>query len=197
MPPKRKRRGSPSSRGLIAGEVLKRSTLPGNSTLPWGWVGTEVVDVSQITREHLLMACGLSARNTHPLCRNNYALEAEERDSPQAPTPKLPVNGEPNDDVIVISDDEEPICSKKACKNNPNCLNYLGQDLWEDEGMVRRAYCAPLVFTNIVFSTSDDARTHFIKSVGLGDDPLLDTKDPDLPVGLKVSALLFKLCLLF
>lgn len=141
MPPKRKRRGSPSSRGLNAGEVLKRSTLPGNSTTTWGWVGTEVLDVSQLTREHLLMACGLSARNTHPLCRNKFALKVERRDSSRAPTPKTPVDGELNDDVIVISDDEGPTCSKKACKTNPNCLNYLGQDLWEDEGMVRPAQC--------------------------------------------------------
>ena len=42
--------------------------------------------------------------------------------------------GEIEDDVIVISDDDAPPCTKKLCRANPNCLNYLGQEKWEEEG---------------------------------------------------------------
>lgn len=143
MPPKRKRRGSPSPKdsGLPPGQVLKRSALPGNSTLPWGWVASEVFDQSQITPEHLSRACGLSEKSAHSLCRNKYALRDKKHDSPPS---NLPANGELENDVIDISDDEEPPCSKKICKNNPNCLNYLGQALWEDDGeSVKRRLQAP------------------------------------------------------
>lgn len=52
-----------------------------------------------------------------------------------SPRHERTANGELDDDVIVISDDEPPACSKKLCKGNPNCLNYLGQERWEDEGI--------------------------------------------------------------
>ena len=32
----------------------------------------------------------------------------------------------------------------------------------------------------------DDAREMFMKAANLGDNPILDARDPDLPVGLKV-----------
>lgn len=132
MPPKRRRRASPLPQGLAAGEQLRRNKLPGNDTSELAWVGTQVLEVSEIALEHRLTACGLSRNNRHPRCANKYAsigpntvstLKAEQTAS-----------GELQDDVIVISDDDEPQCSKKLCKNNPYCLNYLGQDQWEDEG---------------------------------------------------------------
>src|SRR4051794_17396193 len=63
MAQRRKRRISPSLRGLAPGEQLKRSKLTGNYASPWGWVGTEVSDASKITEAHLLATCGLSKRN--------------------------------------------------------------------------------------------------------------------------------------
>lgn len=35
----------------------------------------------------------------------------------------------------------------------------------------------------------DDAREMFLKATNLGDNPILDARDPDLPVGLKVNTL--------
>lgn len=114
MPPKRKRHVSPN-------EKSKRS-LPSDGKLsPWGWVGTEVNDVSAITTEHVLATCGFSNRNPYPFCPSRFGQNT--------PTDKL------ENDVIVITDDEISQCSKKACKQNPNCLNYLGQEKWEDDGM--------------------------------------------------------------
>ncbi|KAG1891149.1 hypothetical protein F4604DRAFT_1876310 [Suillus subluteus] len=160
MPPKRKHRSSPAPKGLAAGEQLKRGKLPASD--PWGWVGTEVTCSSQITLEHRLMSCGLSRRSNNPLCANKYAHKPEKHSSP---TPKREsAGGELGDDVIVVSDDEPPPCSKKLCKNNPNCLNYLGQETWKDEDKVREL---------------------FLKASDLGFNPVLNARDPELPVGLK------------
>ncbi|KAI5900286.1 uncharacterized protein SCHCODRAFT_02607525 [Schizophyllum commune H4-8] len=168
MAPKRKRRDE--QKGLAPGQVLKRAKLLGNASSPWGWVGTDVLDATHITDEHRLAACGFN----QPLCANKYAPEyrqmqkerqrrAKERKTREK-RDSSPAGGA--DEVIVISDTEEaqPDCSKKLCnKCNPNCLNYLGQDQWEDE---------------------DDAWEAFRKRVKLGDSPLDDARDPDLPVGL-------------
>ncbi len=177
MPPKRKLRAS-SPNGLAPGQLLKRNTLPGNMTAPWAWVGTEVVASSEITQEHLLATCGLSRRNDCSFCRNRYA--------PGYLRPSPPATNDAEDGVIVISDDDEFTCTKQSCKYNPNCLNYLGQELWEDEG---EPVCLLLTRTadDIVI---DRAREAFLKAANIGDDPLLNSRDPDIPVGLKVKPLL-------
>ncbi|KAI6118845.1 hypothetical protein EV401DRAFT_2057534 [Pisolithus croceorrhizus] len=165
MPPKRKRRPSPPPKGLAAGEHLKRAKLAGNNSSAWGWVDIEVSDPSQITPEHRLMTCGLSRRNRNPFCGNKYVSKPEQSQPTVTLEPTVETaNGESENDIIVVSDDEPPNCTKKACKNNPNCLNYLGQDKWEDEGK---------------------AREQFLKASDLGFNPMLNARDPDLPVGLK------------
>lgn len=160
MPPKRKHRSSPAPKGLAAGEQLKRGKLPGSD--PWGWVGTEVTRSSQITLEHRLMSCGLSRRSNNPCCANKYAHKPEKQSSPTSK--RETAGGELGDDVVVVSDDEPPPCSKKLCKTNPNCLNYLGQETWKDEDKVREL---------------------FLKASDLGFNPVLNARDPELPVGLK------------
>jgi hypothetical protein len=134
MPPKRKRTAALPAKGLLPGEQLNRNTLSGPSS--WSWVGTEVYDVKKITPRHRLLACHLAPQS---LCHaNKYTLQQESKHEPTPectnPAP-LSANGELEDDIIIVSDDEPPMCSKKECKTNPLCLNYLGQDIWEDEGM--------------------------------------------------------------
>lgn len=165
MPQKRKRRPSPAPKGLAAGEQLKRTKLAGNNSSAWGWVDIEVSDPSQITLEHRLMTCGLSRRNRNPFCGNKYVSKPEQSQPTVTLEPTAETaNGESENDIIVVSDDEPPTCAKKACKNNPNCLNYLGQDKWEDQGK---------------------AREQFLKASDLGFNPMLNARDPELPVGLK------------
>ena len=113
MPPKRRRQPSPA-------EKTKRSAPSDSKTSPWGWVGTEVKDVSALTTEHILATCGFSSRNSHSLCLNRFN--------------NGPANDKLDNDIIVITDEETSQCSRKVCKNNPNCLNYLGQEKWEDNG---------------------------------------------------------------
>ena len=136
MPPKRSRRVDTSGQGLSPGERLKRTKLSGNEYLAWGWVGTEVTNHSEITSEHRLGTCGFSDANPYPFCANKYSAAARAKATPGRPRTKgaKVVDGELEDDVIVVSEDESPACTSKGCRTNPNCLNYLGQDVWEHEG---------------------------------------------------------------
>ncbi|KAJ7724461.1 hypothetical protein DFH07DRAFT_854832 [Mycena maculata] len=163
MAPKRKRDASP--KGLAPGEPLKR-TAQAIASSSWGWVGSEATDTDSISQEHLETTCGLSKWSTHPFCRNKFA-KLPPRKEKELPKPRAHINGEIEEDIIVISsddDEEDPSCTKKSCKNNPNCLNYLGQKKWEDE---------------------DEARKIFNKIVLVGSNPAQDARDADLPVGLK------------
>jgi hypothetical protein len=184
MTAKRKRRTSPHSKGLAPGESLKRDKLAGNIYTAWGWVGTEVSDDSKITEEHILATCGFSRRNTIPFCANAYHSVLSEPSAQQ----KSRVNSldeELDEDVIIISDDDPPPCNKKSCKNNPNCLNYLGQEGWEDEGKRHNAR----VIGFGVLTGSDEARRLFLRASKLGENPILEARDPSLPVGLKVCSI--------
>ncbi|KDQ34247.1 hypothetical protein PLEOSDRAFT_152885 [Pleurotus ostreatus PC15] len=162
MPPKRRRRASPPAKGLPAGQKLQRNALATPMHSPWSWVDTEIQDVNKISHEHRLAACGFSSRNGYPFCSNKFS------DTSQTKVPESSKGGDGNNDdnVIIVTDDEsQPECSKKACKNNPKCLNYLGQETWvAEEGAAWKEY---------------------IKMMAMGEDPLLDSRDPDVPVGLK------------
>ncbi|KZT28434.1 cysteine proteinase [Neolentinus lepideus HHB14362 ss-1] len=156
----RRRRASPASRGLAAGEKLKREGLQGSQFNLWSWVGTEVTSAAEITDEHLMFCCGLSERNGWPICRNKYSkvTSPEFETSSAEPT-------DVNEDIVVISDDEKTQgCSRRACRLNPNCLNYLGQDAWENEEKAREAY---------------------LKAANLKSDPRDDMRTSGSPVGLK------------
>ena len=189
MPPKRKRRASPAPTGLATGEQLKRAKLAAGQSSTWGWVDTQVSDPSQITLEHRLMTCGLSIRNKNAFCGNRHAPKPTKSSPPPTDETQTTIaNGELENDVIVVSDDEPPPCNKKVCKNNPNCLNYLGQDQWEDQGKPQpsgRVYRAPSN-PRRVFSP-ETARQLFIKASDLSLNPILSSRDPELPVGLKVG----------
>ena len=137
MPPKRVRRVDTSGQGLSPGERLKRTKVSGNEYLAWAWVGAEVTNPSKITSEHRLATCGFSDANSYPFCANRYHDGARAKGSSGRPKTKAAktVDGELEDDIIVVSEDESPACTSKGCKTNPNCLNYLGQDTWENEGL--------------------------------------------------------------
>jgi ubiquitin carboxyl-terminal hydrolase 48 len=132
---KRRRCQNQQHEGLAPGERFKRqkhtSTLGGDWDSPWGWVGTNVTDASGITEEHLLATCGFSRKSRHLFCANKYRKHPAKTVSPV----EAVVSGEePAKDVVIISDDETPTCGKRHCSKNPNCLNYLAQDSWEDAG---------------------------------------------------------------
>ena len=139
MPPKRLRRAEQNGHGLAAGERLKRQKLAGNEYLAWSWVGAEVSKPNQITLEHRLATCGFSDTNSYPFCSNKFSLELKSKSAPRQNKRKKAktADGELAEDIIIVSDDDSPspACNSRLCRSNPNCLNYLGQEKWENEGM--------------------------------------------------------------
>ncbi|CAK5277621.1 unnamed protein product [Mycena citricolor] len=162
---KRKRDGSDTP------AAPRRTPTDAHKSSFWGWVGTEVHDTSAITPEHLLATCGLSSvRNRYPFCRNSFVKRGRNRaQSERTPPAKAapPESGKADDVIVLVSDEDDEVypCTKKKCKSNPNCLNYLGQRLWEDE---------------------DDAEELFMKVAALGEDPSDNQRKKAVPVGLKV-----------
>jgi len=125
---KRKRRTAAQSNGLTAGETLNRAQLPGREELRWGWISS-VPSTTSISNDHLLRTCGFSPSSQPRFCRNQYAR------SSNATSELSPVT-DPDGDLIIVSDEDGPVCDKKSCQSNPYCLNYLGQKMWEDEGVL-------------------------------------------------------------
>ncbi|KAF8587403.1 cysteine proteinase [Ramaria rubella] len=169
---KRKR---PFSKGLPPGERLKRDKLDGAEVYSqWGWV-SRVTDASHITLEHRLAAYGFTDKVGKPICKNKYT-ESSERERKRQKVAVVrevesrAVPGENDDDIIIISSDDEELffCDKKYCKENPQCVNYLGQVKLENQ---------------------DGALQAFLESSQLGPSPLDNAREPDLPIGLKVMHL--------
>ncbi|KAI5119495.1 hypothetical protein M0805_009519 [Coniferiporia weirii] len=158
MREKRKRNAA----GLPIGERLNRNRLLAECDLRWNWIGTDVKHVSEITQAHRLRASGLALSRSKRPCSNKFLKKSAE---PQRALQQSAVGSEDSDDVIVISEsEEEPPCDKKRCKDNPYCLNYLGQDKWEDEVRAEEAY---------------------LKARLEDENPEEDSRDPTIPVGLK------------
>jgi ubiquitin carboxyl-terminal hydrolase 48 len=135
------RRRRPPAKGLLPGERLRRDKLAGAELYSqWGWV-SRISDPSLITSDHLFSACGFNDKSGKPLCRNKYsdsdARKPEEGrvDAAQDTGSNTVAGGDDAEVIIVTSDDEElPLCNKKRCKENPQCLNYLGQVKLENQG---------------------------------------------------------------
>lgn len=105
----------------------KRVQVP-QRALEWGWVGTVARDAAEITPDLRLRTCGLAAANKWPICPNSFADDApDDGDERAKKRPRLDASGDEQREP-------EHECSKKVCKANPNCLNWLGQDEWEDGG---------------------------------------------------------------
>lgn len=128
MTTKRKRRTAAQQNGLAPGETLNRAQLPGREELYWGWISS-VPNATSISDDHLLRTCGFSPHSQPRFCSNRYARSSA---ASLEPSPVTDLDG----DLIVVSDDEGPVCDKKSCQSNPYCLNHLGQKRWEDEGML-------------------------------------------------------------
>lgn len=126
MTMKRKRRTAAQADGLASGENLNCARLPGREELYWGWISS-VPDAANISNDHFQRTCGFSPNTQPRFCRNQYARLSDT-------SSKLLSETDPDGDLIVVSDNEGPVCDKKSCQSNPFCLNYLGQKVWEDEG---------------------------------------------------------------
>lgn len=184
MPPRRPRRISPAAQGLSAGEKLKRIKLSGNEHLAWSWVGTEVTNPADITLEHRLATCGFSDRNRNRVCANKHTSATLNGFPIKEETVQPIASGELEDDIIVVPDDESLPCDSKTCRSNPNCLNYLGQEKWQNESIFVHTRVLPM-YAELITGKARDA---FFKAIELGTDPTLDSRASGTPIGLKVRS---------
>jgi hypothetical protein len=173
MTMKRKRRTAAQSNGLAPGETLNRTQLPGREELCWGWISS-VPNATNISDDHLLRTCGFSPHSQLRFCHNQYAR------SPNTGS-VLPPGTDPDGDLIVVSDDEGPVCDKKSCQSNPYCSNYLGQKMWEDEGVPPGN---PYRGSSLNYLGS--SKESYLQLLKLGPDPITRVREPGQPVGLKV-----------
>ena len=127
MVEKRKRASTANERNNGSINSVSRTKL--DNELRWNWIGSEVAHPKDITVAHRIRVAGLELYDGRRPCRNKYAKKL-------ANGPSVTGATDANGDLITIdSEDELDIfCSKRMCKDSPFCLNYLGQDLWEDEG---------------------------------------------------------------
>ncbi|KZO97701.1 hypothetical protein CALVIDRAFT_535804 [Calocera viscosa TUFC12733] len=174
MPPKGKRRGGPPQpRPLSPTLARKRKRGSDDEPVPpsrWSWVKLHVKAVDQINAKHMAWACGFAEESGYPLCVNKWSKEAKNREDKgkgkevetKAADEELKSEEAPKADVIDLT--AQTPCDKKKCRDNPNCLNHLGQEAWEDE---------------------EEARKAFLKVAKLGFDPRELNRDPETPVGLR------------
>ncbi|GJJ12668.1 hypothetical protein Clacol_006912 [Clathrus columnatus] len=167
------KRRKPVQKGLAPGERLKRDKLSGaeNEYSQWGWIN-RTLDSSSISMEHMLTVYGFLDKLRKPICKNKYLKSKEVINTAQMPVkpstkdPRVTDKLKNEEDIIILSsDDETQTCDKKACKDNPHCLNYLGQARLENEEASLKAY---------------------LQASELESSPLEDARDVDVPVGLKV-----------
>jgi hypothetical protein len=112
MAPKRKTRAQVEPQ-----RQQKRGKVDITDYSAWGWVGSEVIHANEITSRHVLATCGFSAVDRLVFHPNRYTGKS---------------NGLDADGAIVVEDDGD--CNKKTCKKNSCCLNFLGQEQWDNYG---------------------------------------------------------------
>ena len=120
MVEKRKLSPAPDGKGkYILRDRYARSKL--ENDLRWKWIGSEVTHFDDITLALCLRAAGLELQDGRGPCRNRFA-------------------GDVNLDSSADDKELDFFCTKRRCKDSPFCLNFLGQEQWENEG-ASPVYC--------------------------------------------------------
>ena len=141
---KRRREGALEDRQGPSTKRLK-TDITSWTTPRYPWLAS-IQSASEVNIEHILALCGLGPLSKIPLCPNKFQKRVRAR---------ADADSTGDDDVVELSDgdgdgdgdedEDETIttthnnnnndsCSKVKCRNNPYCLNYLGQERWENQG---------------------------------------------------------------
>ena len=96
----------------------------------WRFVGQEVKDVESLTLAHIRSVYGLGS-----------GLEQDSDDQEFILTGAFPYCGDRHSNPLALklsSNKGAATCSAARCKDNPHCLNYMGQSRWEEAGKIAR-----------------------------------------------------------
>ena len=169
-PPNGKRRREDALEDRPGPSTKRLKTDITNWTTPrYPWLAS-IQSASEVRIEHVLALCGLGLLAKTPLCPNKFQKTADSEGS-----------------VVDVSDGEDETahnCSKVKCKNNPYCLNYLGQERWENEGQSRTG--------NLEVKpdgVTDAAKKAYLKRKSVSKDPKSRMRNNGVPCGLKVRSL--------
>lgn len=122
----------------------------------WDWVGASVTDSKDISTENVCQAYGLTQNASKPCCKNHYEIDAPGQFGPEKMdierdamvVDHLSTDGNDVGQANNVDTESKSTIRPKApndarsaatkcntkCRENPNCLNNLGQELWEAEG---------------------------------------------------------------
>jgi hypothetical protein len=146
---KRRREDALEDRRGPSTKRLKTDTITITSwtTTPrYPWLAL-IQSASEVGIEHVLALCGLGPLAKTPLCPNKFQQQQrqqlQQRVECAVGDSRVVVeassssgdgdrDGDSEDNEITITTHSN--CSKVSCKNNPYCLNYLGQERWENQG---------------------------------------------------------------
>ena len=132
---KRKRDSSPEytskgsqkrPKGLKGFQQSLGTTSSSSRDAEWMSLVTSVDEIGQI---HADTACSIGQLGRRDVCPNKYSATMDH-------VPKMTL--QEDKEVINITDSEDeyvaPKCVKARCKASPYCLNFLGQEEWENPG---------------------------------------------------------------
>ncbi|GAA5871715.1 hypothetical protein JCM3774_003027 [Rhodotorula dairenensis] len=148
------------------GQAPPRDTRAGPSTFNRHcqpcWHGAGPATATGSSRWDSAPSVGENNNSTEVLVLDTASDDSHSEDVVAAPKGKGTAKGKGKGKAVSLEPPKEKPCSPENCANNPNCVNWLGQDKWED---------------------SKKALKEFRKAAKLPPDPTND-RDPDLPGGL-------------
>ncbi|KAF9956174.1 hypothetical protein BGZ72_002955 [Mortierella alpina] len=121
----------------------------------WRFVGQEVKDLESLTLAHIRSVYGLGS-----------GLEQDSDDQEFILAGAFPYCGDRHSSPLALklsSNKGAVTCSAARCKDNPHCLNYMGQSRWEEA----------------------DASEQFYAAVSDTPDPSYNRRQEDKPSGMK------------
>ncbi|CAO3575229.1 unnamed protein product [Mortierella alpina] len=99
----------------------------------WRFIGQEVKDVEDLTLAHIHSIYGLSSGLEHDSDDQEFSLAGA-----------FPYCGDrhSSSSTLRLSSAKGAACSAARCKDNPHCLNYMGQAQWEEADAFDQFYAA-------------------------------------------------------
>ncbi|KAG0305301.1 hypothetical protein BGZ97_001156 [Linnemannia gamsii] len=139
--------------------------MPPKKDKQWQFVGNEVRDVHDLTMDHIRAIYGLGPLNRTGTNRNSVNAKATGNNTKSAyPYCSNRYKDSPSGSPLLVKGKAGNCCTSARCKDgNPHCLNYMGQEQWENE----------------------DAFDRFFATLCKKMDPGLSKRKPNSPAGMK------------
>jgi hypothetical protein len=125
-----------SDAGTIVTPKKISSAMPPKKDKQWQFVGNEVRDVHDLTMDHIRAIYGLGPLNRTGTNRNSVNAKATGNNTKSAyPYCSNRYKDSPSGSPLLVKGKAGNCCTSARCKDgNPHCLNYMGQEQWENEG---------------------------------------------------------------